>query len=77
MRIKDLKSDIRKCRKCRLSETRQNVLCGEGNVNAKFMIIAQAPGENEDREGKMFIGPSGKVFVALLERSTVDKNRFT
>jgi len=75
MRIEDLNSDIRKCRKCRLSETRQNVLCGEGNINAKLMIIAQAPGENEDREGKMFIGPSGKELDELLENSTVDKKQ--
>jgi len=75
MRIEDLNSDIQKCRKCRLSETRQNVLCGEGNVNAKLMLIAQAPGENEDREGKMFIGPSGKVLDELLEKSTVDKKQ--
>ena len=75
MRIEDLNSDIQNCRKCRLSETRQNVLCGEGNVNAKLMLIAQAPGENEDREGKMFIGPSGKVLDELLEKSTVNKKQ--
>jgi len=75
MRILKLNSDIRKCRKCRLSETRKNVLCGEGNIKAKLMIIAQAPGENEDREGKMFIGPSGKVLDELLGKSTVDKKQ--
>lgn len=75
MRIENLNSDIRKCRKCRLSETRQNVLCGEGNRNARLMIIAQAPGENEDREGKMFIGTSGKILDELLEKSTIGKKQ--
>lgn len=37
-------------------EIRINALCGEGNLNANLMLIAQAPGENEDREGEMFIG---------------------
>ena len=67
MKIEDLNKEIRKCKKCRLAETRVNVLCGEGDLNAKIMLIAQAPGKNEDREGKMFIGPSGKVLDELLE----------
>ncbi len=71
--IKRLNKKIRGCRKCRLSETRINALCGEGNINARLMLIAQAPGENEDREGKMFIGPSGKVLDELLEKAGVDR----
>ncbi|MEE9440375.1 MAG: uracil-DNA glycosylase [Candidatus Thermoplasmatota archaeon] len=59
--------------KCRLSEIRIHALCGEGNLNAKLMLIAQAPGENEDRKGIMFIGPSGKVLDELLQISAVDR----
>jgi uracil-DNA glycosylase family 4 len=73
MGITDLNEQIQKCHKCRLSETRIKALCGEGNLNAKLMLIAQAPGENEDREGKMFIGPSGKVLDELL--GVADINR--
>ena len=65
--IHKLNDEIRSCRKCRLSDTRIHALCGEGSVKSKLMIIAQAPGENEDREGKMFIGPSGKVLDELLK----------
>lgn len=74
MNIKKLNNEIKKCNKCRLSETRPNALCGEGNLNAELMFIAQAPGYNEDREGKMFIGPSGKVLGELFKISEV--NRF-
>jgi len=74
MNIEDLNKQIRQCHKCRLSETRKNAICGEGNLNAKIMLIAQAPGENEDREGKMFIGPSGKVLDELLKLSGIDRN---
>jgi DNA polymerase len=74
MEIEELNEEIRKCHKCRLSETRTNVLCGEGNLNTKLMLIAQAPGENEDREGKMFIGPSGKVLDELLRMANIDRN---
>jgi len=64
---------IRECKKCRLSETRTNVICGEGNLNAKIMLIAQAPGEKEDREGRMFVGPSGKVLDELLESAGIKR----
>ncbi|MBW2039586.1 MAG: uracil-DNA glycosylase [Deltaproteobacteria bacterium] len=73
MGIEDLNEEIRGCNKCRLSETKINALCGEGNLNAKLMLIAQAPGENEDREAKMFIGPSGKVLDELLKMATIDR----
>jgi len=73
MEIKRLNEEIRACNKCRLSETRINALSGEGELNARLMLIAQAPGENEDQEGIMFIGPSGKVLDELLQISCVDR----
>jgi len=71
--IQGLNKKIKKCKKCRLSESRINALCGEGDLNAKLMLIAQAPGENEDREGIMFIGPSGKILDELLRKSNVGR----
>lgn len=73
MGIKDLNEEIKNCNKCRLSSTRMNSLCGEGDLNAKIMLVAQAPGENEDRIGEMFIGPTGKVLDELLIRVNVDR----
>ena len=73
MEIKRLNEEIRACNKCRLFETRITALSGEGNLNARLMLIAQAPGENEDQEGIMFIGPSGKVLNELLQISDVDR----
>lgn len=75
MDIENLNEEIRKCNKCRLSETRTNAICGEGNPNAKLMIVAQAPGYNEDKEGKMFIGPSGKKLDLLLEQANIERSK--
>ncbi|MCK4664262.1 MAG: uracil-DNA glycosylase [Bacteroidales bacterium] len=71
MRISDLNKEIQKCEKCKLYKTRINILTGEGNLNAKLMFIAQAPGENEDKMGKMFIGPSGKVLDELFKDASI------
>lgn len=65
--LKDLNKEIKECKKCRLYDTRENALCGEGNLSARLMLVAQAPGEKENQEGKMFIGPSGKKLDELLD----------
>ena len=49
------------------------MVCREGNPHAKLILIAQAPGETEDREGRMFIGPSGKVLDKLLKTVHIDR----
>ncbi len=72
-KLEDLKKEIRKCKNCRLWKTRRNSLPGEGNHNARLMLVAQAPGENEDREGEMFIGPSGKKLNRLLQEADMSR----
>jgi uracil-DNA glycosylase family 4 len=71
--LDDLKQRIRECKECRLWETRTNALPGEGNCNSRVMLVAQAPGQMEDKYGKMFIGPSGKKLDELLQE--VDESR--
>ena len=73
-KIEILNNKIKNCVKCKLSKTRKHVLCGEGNLYAKIMLVAQAPGLKEDEEGRMFIGPSGKVLDDLLKSNNVQRN---
>ncbi|MBC2743249.1 MAG: uracil-DNA glycosylase [Desulfosarcina sp.] len=68
-----LNEAIRNCTRCRLAESRINALCGEGRPDANLMLIAQAPGRVEDKEGSMFIGPSGKVLDELLQLAHIDR----
>ncbi|WP_459891386.1 uracil-DNA glycosylase [Desulfothermus okinawensis] len=74
MEMEKLNKSIKKCKRCRLFKTRTNVLCGEGNILARIMLIAQAPGKNEDKEGRMFIGPSGKVLDELLNSAKITRS---
>lgn len=55
------------CKKCELSKTRKNVAVGRGNVNAPVMMIGEGPGEQEDIQGKPFVGPAGKLLDILLD----------
>lgn len=68
-----INSQIKHCTFCRLHETRINAVCGEGKIPSKFMFIAQAPGRIEDQEGKLLIGPSGKVFDELMNHINIKR----
>lgn len=68
-----LNEQIRACTRCPLHRARIQAVCGEGPPRARLMLIAQAPGEQEDRQGRMFIGPSGKIFEELLENAGIHR----
>lgn len=55
------------CTKCGLCHSRTQVVFGEGPLNAELFIVGEAPGFNEDREGKPFRGASGLFLERLLE----------
>ena len=68
------KKELQNCKLCDLYKTRLNALVGEGNNNADIMLIAQAPGELEDKENKMFIGPSGKMLDKLFQYAQISRD---
>jgi uracil-DNA glycosylase family 4 len=73
--IKRLNYRIRDCERCRLSLTRKHVLAGEGDVDARIMLIALSPGEKENSENQMFIGPSGQVLDKLLYEARIEREK--
>ncbi|MBC2715506.1 MAG: uracil-DNA glycosylase [Desulfobacteraceae bacterium] len=67
---------ITACKTCRLSLTRNNVLCGEGRADAQFLLVALSPGTEEDLHNKMFIGPSGRVLDNLFKLTGIVRQSF-
>jgi len=59
-------AEIRVCRKCRLYKNAKNPVPGEGSIDAKLMLIGEAPGYQEDVMGRPFVGRAGKLLDALL-----------
>ncbi len=66
--LKRLRADIGDCRRCRLSEGRTNIVFGEGNPDAGLMFVGEAPGEQEDRQGRPFVGRAGELLTRLIEK---------
>lgn len=59
---------------CELKKTAKNLVFSDGNANAKIMLIGEAPGRDEDRLGKPFIGESGKLLDKMLAAIGLDRN---
>jgi uracil-DNA glycosylase family 4 len=55
------------CIRCRLSQSRTQVVFGQGDPHADLMFVGEAPGFHEDRQGVPFVGPSGQLLNRLLE----------
>jgi len=61
-----LHPDYVECQQCDLCDDRKRMALGEGDPNANIMIIGEAPGSDENRLGRPFVGMSGKVLTNLL-----------
>ena len=62
----DIESMICSCGRCALGQTRKNAVPGKGSHAAQIMLVAEAPGKQEDLQGIPFVGPAGKVLDILL-----------
>ncbi|WP_305908784.1 uracil-DNA glycosylase [Methylomarinum sp. Ch1-1] len=62
----DLERQVAECRLCPLSETRTQTVFGSGNKQADWMLIGEAPGQNEDREGLPFVGKAGQLLTEMI-----------
>lgn len=62
------------CRRCRLSEGRRQVVPGTGPCDARIVLVGEAPGEEEDRQGRPFVGRAGRLLDSVLATAGVDRD---
>jgi uracil-DNA glycosylase len=62
----ELVTEIAQCTACKLCSTRKNTVPGVGNIHPKWMVVGEAPGENEDKKGEPFVGRAGQLLDAML-----------
>jgi DNA polymerase len=61
-----LQEEALQCTKCQLAKSRNKLVFGEGNESAGIFIIGEAPGYDEDRQGRPFVGKSGQLLDKIL-----------
>ena len=74
-KLEELRAECLECRRCKLCETRTNVVFGTGNEHADVMFIGEGPGENEDLQGEPFVGRGGKLLDDMLELIYLDRSQ--
>lgn len=65
--LDEMRTLIEDCKKCHLYKTRTKLVFGEGDPNAKLVVVGEAPGESEDLQGVPFVGRAGQLLTKILE----------
>jgi uracil-DNA glycosylase family 4 len=70
-----LAEKLRQFKDLPISQTAENMVFSDGNPHSPIMLVGEAPGAEEDRQGKPFVGPSGKLLDAMLASINLDRTR--
>lgn len=70
-----LEESIKLCNRCVLCKSRQNVVIERGNRTAKWLFVGEAPGAEEDKEGKPFVGKAGQLLDKMILSMNLDQNK--
>jgi len=65
--LEDIRAEMGDCRRCPLASTRRNLVFGEGNPQAKLVFVGEAPGADEDAQGRPFVGRAGQLLTRIIE----------
>jgi len=68
-----LREAVQSCRGCQLYKTATQAVFGEGTRNAAVMLVGEQPGDQEDKAGRPFVGPAGKLLDRSLEEAGIDR----
>lgn len=70
-----LRAAVRDCRRCELHRSRTQTVFGVGSQAAAWMIVGEAPGVEEDRQGEPFVGPAGQLLNEMLRAVGVGREQ--
>ncbi len=62
-----LKNKTIECKRCQLARSRCSVVFGEGSIDAKLVFVGEAPGHEEDKQGRPFVGEAGILLSKIIE----------
>ncbi len=65
--LTELRHKVESCTMCDISKSRKNIVFGEGNEKANLMLVGEAPGREEDIQGRPFVGMAGQLLDRILQ----------
>lgn len=72
--LSDLTVALQKCRRCNLCEMATQAVPGVGTLKTDLMIVGEQPGDEEDLQGKPFVGPAGQLLTTLLSEAKIERD---
>ncbi len=66
--LAEIREEMGDCHRCKLARGRTNFVFGEGTPQARLMFVGEGPGEEEDLQGRPFVGPAGQLLNSLLNK---------
>lgn len=73
--LKELEKTVSGCEKCGLWKERANVVFGEGDSSADLMFIGEAPGSEEDKQARPFVGRAGKLLTKIIASIGLERDK--
>lgn len=73
--LRDLADAAQGCRGCDLYQDADQAVFGAGSASAQVMLVGEVPGDQEDRAGRPFVGPAGKLLDKTLVAAGIDRDR--
>jgi DNA polymerase len=64
--LEEIREEIGECTRCKLHRGRTNIVFGEGNPRAKLVFVGEGPGEEEDKQGRPFVGRAGQLLTKII-----------
>ncbi len=64
--LTEVRRELGECKRCKLHLTRRHIVFGEGSEKAQLVFIGEAPGEDEDRQGRPFVGKAGQLLTRII-----------
>lgn len=72
--LRSIRESLPACRGCELHEGATQAVMGEGRSAARLVLLGEQPGDREDREGRPFVGPAGRVLDDALDDAGIDRD---
>jgi uracil-DNA glycosylase len=71
--LDDVRRDLGNCTRCPLHTERKSIVFGEGNPSARLVFVGEAPGADEDAQGRPFVGRAGQLLTKIIEAMKFDR----
>lgn len=73
--LRDISAELDDCRRCSLSQSRSQIVFGEGSTDADLLFVDAFPGPTDDQQGKPFTGPAGELLTRIVEAMKMSREQ--